>query len=216
MQPSEARHRPGTVAYAFGPFVVDPVKRRLWREGRPVPITSKTFDVLVVLLEHRDHIVSKDELLNRVWPDTASTRTIWPVRFRLCGERLASVRTSTITSSPFPVRDIGSSPMPGPRGTAAGNCATQTVSTILSALTEPATDIDDPSAPTTDRRHQIIRKSQIRRNRVRCLAQQRTALVARGIGIGVLLLAWRWLRRRSFVEPTPVPGTSTNPAAHHL
>ena len=35
-----------------------------------MPITSKTFDVLVVLLEQRDHIVSKDELLNRVWPDT--------------------------------------------------------------------------------------------------------------------------------------------------
>ena len=35
------------------------------------PISSKTFDVLVVLLEHRDHSVSKDELLNLVWPDTA-------------------------------------------------------------------------------------------------------------------------------------------------
>ena len=62
---------PGHGGYAFGPFVVDLVKRTLCREGRPVPITSKTFDVLVVLLEHRDHIVSKDELLNRVWPDTA-------------------------------------------------------------------------------------------------------------------------------------------------
>ena len=61
----------GHGGYAFGPFVVDLVKRTLWRDGRPVPITSKTFDVLVVLLEHRDHIVSKDELLNRVWPDTA-------------------------------------------------------------------------------------------------------------------------------------------------
>lgn len=62
---------PGHGGYAFGPFVVDLVKRTLCREGRPVPLTSKTFDVLVVLLEHRDHIVSKDELLNRVWPDTA-------------------------------------------------------------------------------------------------------------------------------------------------
>ena len=61
----------GHGGYAFGPFVVDSVKRQLWRERRLVPITSKTFDVLVVLLEHRDHIVSKDELLNRVWPDTA-------------------------------------------------------------------------------------------------------------------------------------------------
>ena len=61
----------GHGGYAFGPFVVDSLKRQLWRERRLVPITSKTFDVLVVLLEHRDHIVSKDELLNRVWPDTA-------------------------------------------------------------------------------------------------------------------------------------------------
>jgi Tol biopolymer transport system component len=36
-----------------------------------VPISSKTFDVLVVLLQHRDQIVSKDELLNHVWPNTA-------------------------------------------------------------------------------------------------------------------------------------------------
>ena len=62
----------GSVAgFAFGPFVADAVKRQLWREGTLVPITSKTFDVLVVLLEHRDHIVSKEELLNRVWPETS-------------------------------------------------------------------------------------------------------------------------------------------------
>jgi DNA-binding winged helix-turn-helix (wHTH) protein len=57
--------------YAFGPFVADAVKRQLWRDGSLVPITSKTFDLLIVLLEHRDHTVSKDELLNRVWPETS-------------------------------------------------------------------------------------------------------------------------------------------------
>ena len=57
--------------YAFGAFVADTVTRRLWREGHPVPITAKTFDVLAVLLEHRDRLVTKDELLDRVWPDTA-------------------------------------------------------------------------------------------------------------------------------------------------
>lgn len=57
--------------YAFGSFVADTVTRRLWREGQLVPITAKTFDVLVVLLEHRDRLVTKDELLDRVWPDTA-------------------------------------------------------------------------------------------------------------------------------------------------
>ena len=62
---------PGHRAYAFGSFVADTVTRRLWRDGHPVPITAKTFDVLAVLLEHRDRLVTKDELLDRVWPDTA-------------------------------------------------------------------------------------------------------------------------------------------------
>ena len=56
---------------AFGPFVVDTVKRCLFRDGRIVPLTSKTFDVLLVLLERPDQIVSKEELLNHVWPHTA-------------------------------------------------------------------------------------------------------------------------------------------------
>jgi DNA-binding winged helix-turn-helix (wHTH) protein len=68
---SKQEARSGRGGYAFGPFVVDPIKRRLWREGRLVPITSKTFDLLVVLLDHRAEVVSKDELLNRVWPNTA-------------------------------------------------------------------------------------------------------------------------------------------------
>jgi Tol biopolymer transport system component/DNA-binding winged helix-turn-helix (wHTH) protein len=60
----------GHGAYAFGSFVVDSFKRRLWRDGQLVPITAKTFDVLVMLIEHRDGVVTKDELLNRVWPNT--------------------------------------------------------------------------------------------------------------------------------------------------
>lgn len=62
---------PAHRAYAFGPFVADTVTRRLWRDGHRVPITAKTFDVLAVLLEHRDRLVTKDELLDRVWPGTA-------------------------------------------------------------------------------------------------------------------------------------------------
>ena len=57
--------------YAFGPFVVDPIKRELWREGLLAPITGKTFDLLLALIEHRDRIVRKDELMGLVWPDTA-------------------------------------------------------------------------------------------------------------------------------------------------
>ena len=56
--------------YEFGPFVVDAARRVLWRNGRPVPITAKTFDLLLALIDRRGRIVGKEELLGRIWPDT--------------------------------------------------------------------------------------------------------------------------------------------------
>ena len=42
--------------YAFGPFVLDPVSRRLWRDGEAVAITARVFDILVVLILSLIHI----------------------------------------------------------------------------------------------------------------------------------------------------------------
>jgi Tol biopolymer transport system component/DNA-binding winged helix-turn-helix (wHTH) protein len=58
------------VYYRFGPFVLDPASRLLLREEQPVPITTKVFETLVVLVENRGRVVTKDELLLRLWPDT--------------------------------------------------------------------------------------------------------------------------------------------------
>jgi Tol biopolymer transport system component/DNA-binding winged helix-turn-helix (wHTH) protein len=57
-------------ALAFGSYLFDPVRRLLWHEGRVVAITDKAFDLLATLLEHRDRVLQKDELLQRVWPGT--------------------------------------------------------------------------------------------------------------------------------------------------
>ena len=54
----------------FGPFRLDREERVLRREGQPVPLRPKDFDMLVVLLENSGRIVEKDDLLQRVWPDT--------------------------------------------------------------------------------------------------------------------------------------------------
>lgn len=59
--------------YEFGEFRVDPVRRRLLRSGEPIAITSKSFSLLVVLLERRGEVVEKEELFRRVWPDTYVT-----------------------------------------------------------------------------------------------------------------------------------------------
>jgi DNA-binding winged helix-turn-helix (wHTH) protein/tetratricopeptide (TPR) repeat protein len=59
-----------TELYEFGPFRVDPEKETLCRAGEPVPLTPKTFQILLVLVRHSKEVVTKDDLLKTVWPDT--------------------------------------------------------------------------------------------------------------------------------------------------
>ncbi len=54
--------------FAFGPFVLDPSRRVLTREGAALPLTKKAFDLLLYLVENPDRVVEKDELLGAVWP----------------------------------------------------------------------------------------------------------------------------------------------------
>ena len=56
--------------YQFGEFTVDRDQKVLFRNGVPLPLTPKVFDILIVLVENWGHIVEKDVLMRRVWPDT--------------------------------------------------------------------------------------------------------------------------------------------------
>jgi TolB-like protein/DNA-binding winged helix-turn-helix (wHTH) protein/Flp pilus assembly protein TadD len=56
--------------YEFGPFRIDAVEHLLLRNGESVPLTPKAFDLLLTLVEHHGHLLEKDELLKKVWPDT--------------------------------------------------------------------------------------------------------------------------------------------------
>jgi TolB-like protein/DNA-binding winged helix-turn-helix (wHTH) protein/cytochrome c-type biogenesis protein CcmH/NrfG len=60
-----------TQVYEFGPFHLDPLKRRLSRDGEPVRLTPKAFDLLLVLVEDAGRTIEKDELLEKVWPGIA-------------------------------------------------------------------------------------------------------------------------------------------------
>jgi DNA-binding winged helix-turn-helix (wHTH) protein/Flp pilus assembly protein TadD len=54
--------------FQFGGFVLVPGERLLMRNGQPIPLTPKAFDLLVALVRRSGHLVSKDELLHEVWP----------------------------------------------------------------------------------------------------------------------------------------------------
>jgi DNA-binding winged helix-turn-helix (wHTH) protein/pimeloyl-ACP methyl ester carboxylesterase len=57
-------------AYQFGSFHLDARERRLSRGGEVIPLRLKVFDTLVVLVENAGRLVTKQELLDAVWPET--------------------------------------------------------------------------------------------------------------------------------------------------
>ncbi len=61
-------NRPGNHLYEFGRFRLDPAEHSLLRDGQPVALRPKVFDILLVLVENSGHLVEKEELLEKVWP----------------------------------------------------------------------------------------------------------------------------------------------------
>ena len=56
--------------YEFGRFAVDVSNRLLLKNGEPVPLQPKAFDTLLLLVERRGEVLTKDELLRKLWPDS--------------------------------------------------------------------------------------------------------------------------------------------------
>lgn len=55
--------------YEFDSFQVDARRRLLFREGQPVRVTPKAFDILLGLVRSGGRVISKDELMTTVWPN---------------------------------------------------------------------------------------------------------------------------------------------------
>jgi DNA-binding winged helix-turn-helix (wHTH) protein/TolB-like protein/Flp pilus assembly protein TadD len=56
--------------YEFGHYSLNLTEKVLERDGVEVSLTPKAFEALVLLVENSGHLVGKDELLARIWPDT--------------------------------------------------------------------------------------------------------------------------------------------------
>src|SRR5260221_8871415 len=56
--------------YRFGTFELQPDKRRLQKDGLTISLRPRAFDLLVALVDRPGHLLTKDELLDRVWPKT--------------------------------------------------------------------------------------------------------------------------------------------------
>ncbi|MDT7809895.1 MAG: hypothetical protein QOJ70_3708 [Acidobacteriota bacterium] len=61
---------PAKHLYEFGPYSLDSAERVLMREGEPVHLTPKEFETLLALVRGAGRVMSKEELLKEIWPDT--------------------------------------------------------------------------------------------------------------------------------------------------
>ena len=68
MPPSESKT--ARELYEFGPFRVDAAREMLLRAEDPVALPPKAFQVLLVLIRRNQEVVTKDDLMKEVWPDT--------------------------------------------------------------------------------------------------------------------------------------------------
>ncbi len=62
--------RPSKHLHEFGPFRLNAKERLLLNEGEIVPLTPKAFDMLLALVENSGHLLEKNELMQRLWPDS--------------------------------------------------------------------------------------------------------------------------------------------------
>jgi TolB-like protein/DNA-binding winged helix-turn-helix (wHTH) protein/Flp pilus assembly protein TadD len=69
---SQGAGMPGRISelYAFGEFRMDAPMRVLLKGEHPIALTAKAFEVLTLLIQHRGEVVSKDDLMQTVWPDS--------------------------------------------------------------------------------------------------------------------------------------------------
>jgi len=77
--------------YEFGSFQIDKLNHALMRDGETIPLKPKVFDTLLLLVENRERVLDKDEMLRRLWPDTVVeesnlSQNVYLLRKALCEE----------------------------------------------------------------------------------------------------------------------------------
>src|SRR6185503_13565867 len=111
--------------YEFGPFRLEPAEHLLLRDGQVIPLPPKVFDTLLVLVQSSGHLVDKDELLRRVWPDTFVeegnlTKNIFALRKILEGGRENEKFIETVPKRGYrfvaPVTELKEPSVVGPKG----------------------------------------------------------------------------------------------------
>ncbi len=87
--------------YRFDPFELQLDERRLLRDGAAVPLRPRAFDLLAVLVDRAGHLVTKDELLDRVWPKVVVEETALRVQLSALRKVLGADAIATVSGQGY-------------------------------------------------------------------------------------------------------------------
>lgn len=169
--------------WTFGSYVLRESQRRLERDGKPVRLGSRSFDILLQLLRRAGEVVSKDELLASVWAGIVVEEASVRVHMSTLRKALAEA-----DSADDPREWISSIPLKGYRFT--GQVSRQTALPAAAPATA-ALHTADPFAPPPLRLTQLIGREADAERLVQALQQRRLVTVVGLGGIGKTSLAIR-------------------------
>jgi DNA-binding response OmpR family regulator len=107
--------------YRFADYELDTQRRELRRAGQPVAIEPKVFEALLYLLQHRERVVTKEELLAHCWPgtfvsDAALSRCLAKVRKAVQPDQAAPPVIKTVYGQGYcciaPIATVEQPPLP--------------------------------------------------------------------------------------------------------
>ena len=85
-----------STSYRFGRIEVNPTTRQVIADGQPLSLGARAFDVLLALIERRERLVTKDELLELVWPGMVVEENNLQVQISTLRKLLGSEAIATI------------------------------------------------------------------------------------------------------------------------
>ena len=157
------RKKKGVGVWCFEGFRLDPINACLWRGAEAVPLPPKAFDVLHYLVTHPDRLVTKDELLDAVWSQTAVSEAVVRVAIGAVRRGLGDTTQTPRYIATVPRRgyrflvpvaaSLGAAPDPD-ASQPSPEAPTTTPDTPLSARVAPRTDI--LPAPEAERRRLTV------------------------------------------------------------
>lgn len=170
----------------FGRCELRPDERQLLVDGQPASLGSRAFDLLATLVEMRERVVTKDELLDRVWPGLVVEENNIQVQVSTLRKLLGPPAIATLPGRGYRFC------LPVETGGAAG------------AVAAPPAPARSPALPDPSRLPSLVgREAALAELRARCGAEPLVTLVGPG-GVGKTRLAQQIAAERASADPDAV------------